>query len=165
MFTSLMRVLHEMLPCSKNFFNMKRKYRQSQAEDDDGNRSDNRKVREIASPRIVRGLSLHKSPSRRLSSRGASIGSTDGFSRFQGLGSDVRVKRNVNPEIIRNSSRKNSGLISAAEGSFLPELNNNSSRGDARTAMGASPTKKMIMQSKIRGKNAAPNLAPLDLDN
>jgi hypothetical protein len=105
MFTSLMRVLHEMLPCSKNFFNMKRKYRLSQAEDDDGNRSDNRRVREIASPRIVRGLSLHKSPSRRLSSRGASIGSTDGFSRFQAVGADVRVKRNVNPELIRNSSR------------------------------------------------------------
>jgi len=39
-----------------------------------------------------------------------------------------------------------------------------SGRGDARQAMGASPTKKMIMQSKIR-KNAKPNLAPLDLDN
>ena len=27
MFTSLMRVLHEKLPCSRNFFKMKQKYR------------------------------------------------------------------------------------------------------------------------------------------
>lgn len=27
MFTSMMRVLHEILPCSRNFFSMKRKYR------------------------------------------------------------------------------------------------------------------------------------------
>ena len=38
MFTSIMRVLHEMLPCSRNFFSMKRKYRMKQQEEnEDGN--------------------------------------------------------------------------------------------------------------------------------
>jgi len=74
MFTSIMRVLHEMLPCSRNFFNMKRKYRLKQAERDE-NAGEIRSVREIASPRFVRGLSLGKSPTRRQSSRGVSVGS------------------------------------------------------------------------------------------
>ena len=40
MFTSLMRVLHEMLPCSRNFFSMKRKYRQRQQMEDEEGASD-----------------------------------------------------------------------------------------------------------------------------
>lgn len=70
MFTSIMRVLHEMLPCSRNFFNMKRKFRAQQNEDDE-----QRKIREIASPRMVRGLSLGRSPTRKISSRGCSVNS------------------------------------------------------------------------------------------
>lgn len=70
-------------------------------------------IREIASPRIVRGLSLGKSPSRRLSSRGVSVGSggasfTDIGSRFSSMQqqvNDVRVKKNKNPVDVRNSSR------------------------------------------------------------
>ena len=76
MFTSIMRVLHEMLPCSRNYFSMKRKYRQRQTAQDSENR---RNLREIASPRMVRGLSLGGSPTRRGSSRGMSIGSAGGI--------------------------------------------------------------------------------------
>ena len=42
--------------------------------------SNRRQIREIASPRLVRGLSLGKSPTRRLSSRGQSVGSHGGGS-------------------------------------------------------------------------------------
>lgn len=83
MFTSIMRVLHEMLPCSRNFFSMKRKYRQRQLLIDEDNASDfarAQRIREIASPRMVRGLSLGKSPSRKQSERGMSVGSQGGAS-------------------------------------------------------------------------------------
>ena len=40
MFTSIMRVLHEMLPCSRNFFSMKRKYKMRQIALDDENAAD-----------------------------------------------------------------------------------------------------------------------------
>lgn len=73
MFTSIMRVLHETLPCSRNFFGMKRKYRLRQLAIDEEFNTHESKIREIASPRIVRGLSLGKSPTRRQSSRGMSV--------------------------------------------------------------------------------------------
>ena len=73
MFTSIMRVLHETLPCSRNFFGMKRKYRLRQLAIDEEFPTHESKIREIASPRIVRGLSLGKSPTRRQSSRGMSV--------------------------------------------------------------------------------------------
>jgi len=79
MFTSIMRVLHEMLPCSRNFFSMKRKYRLRQ-QDNEERKSEGRRIREIASPRFVRGLSLGKSPSRRPTSRDCSQSSTGGLS-------------------------------------------------------------------------------------
>ena len=81
MFTSIMRVLHEMLPCSRNFFSMKRKYRMAQRPREDGTER-RTKVKEIASPRMVRGLSLGKSPTARGTSRGDhSVGSgTNDFS-------------------------------------------------------------------------------------
>ena len=65
MFTSIMRVLHEQLPCSRNFFSMKRKYRSKQFVK--GTFSET-KIKEIARPRMVRGLSMSKSPTRKNSS-------------------------------------------------------------------------------------------------
>ena len=46
------------------------------------------KIKEIASPRMVRGLSLGKSPTRNTSSRGQSVGSgcNDFSSRMSGKG-------------------------------------------------------------------------------
>lgn len=34
MFISIMRVLHEMLPCSRNFFKMKKKYKEKIQEEE-----------------------------------------------------------------------------------------------------------------------------------
>ena len=69
MFTGLMRVLHETLPCSKNFFKMKQKYQQEEekkTEDEEtkDERWSRRSIKKIATPKIVRGLSLSKSPAR-----------------------------------------------------------------------------------------------------
>ena len=172
MFTSIMRVLHEMLPCSRNFFNMKRKYRQVQKENeetkDEG--SPGRRIREIASPRIVRGLSLGKSPTRRPSSRGFSQSSTGGLSqRFSQMqlnqSPDVRVKKNMGREHVRNSSRQNKALVSSNTGNFLPELGDVNNSRDAIRSPLAQPSspKKLNMQAKLRGgKNAAGN--PLMVD-
>ena len=167
MFTSLMRVLHEMLPCSRNFFSMKRKYRQRQIALEDENAADQRaqRIREIASPRVVRGLSLGKSPSRRQSSRGQSVGSHsawDNSSRFSSMQQqmpDVRVKKNMSRQHVRNSSRQNKVNMSANQSNFLPELNDINSREDARSPMGS--PKKLHMQNKIRNFNA-PNDPRMD---
>ena len=160
MFTSIMRVLHEMLPCSRNFFNQKRKYRLAQQEQNE-NIGEIRKIREIASPRVVRGLSLGRSPSRRLSSRGQSVGSqgNDISSRFSSMQQqqmpDVRVKKNMSREHVRNSSRQNKEIMSSAnERNFLPELSDLSGREDNnRSPMGSPMGKKLNMQTKIRNKN------------
>jgi len=55
MFYSLMAILHERLPCSKNFFRMKKTFR---AAEDKGDCSS--PVRTIASPKMIRGLSITK---------------------------------------------------------------------------------------------------------
>ena len=76
MFTSIMRVLHELLPCSRNFFSMKRQYYRAKQLTHDNNEEIQTKVKEIARPRMVRGLSMSRSPTRKLSSRStSSIGS------------------------------------------------------------------------------------------
>lgn len=67
---------------------------------------------------------------------------------------DVRVKKNMNREHVRNSSRQNRANITASQnaGTFLPELNDLSSREEARSPI--SSPKKLNMQTKIRSKNA-----------
>lgn len=55
MFYTLMAILHERLPCSKNFFRMKKTFR-----DRDGLGECSSPVRTIASPKMIRGLSITK---------------------------------------------------------------------------------------------------------
>ena len=80
MFTGLMRVLHETLPCSKNYFHMKRKYKRKKRKLSGAalaDETDEAFIKTIASPRMVRGLSIGKSPGRGRS--------TDGFSDNEGF--------------------------------------------------------------------------------
>ena len=143
MFTSLMRVLNETLPCSRNFFKMKQTSRNEQDEDEErkGGVEDDRESRssrwkrnvvKIATPRIVRGLSLGKSPSRRTSmsslssvcsSRNNSIiqsnndsDSSDNSIRVrtedQARPPEVRVRKNLSRNSVRNSSLRNSASLS-----------------------------------------------------
>ena len=124
MFTSLMRVLHDSLPCSKNFFHMKRQWRQH-ASEYEYEVNPAATIKAIASPRLVRGLSIGKSPGRKggedSSEEGNSPTSTGGEmyqSRFQSMHSqfstrmpDVRVKKNMNPNHVRNHSRQNAQMV------------------------------------------------------
>ena len=55
MFYSLMACLHEKLPCAKNYFRMRKKFREQQ--DYKGYMSP---VRAMASPKMIRGLSIPK---------------------------------------------------------------------------------------------------------
>ena len=64
---------------------------------------------------------------------------------------DVRVKKNMSREHVRNSSRQNKVNMSANQSNFLPELNDLNSRDDARSPMGS--PKKLHMQNKIRNLN------------
>lgn len=55
MFYSLMAILHERLPCSKNFFRMKKTFRDREHQGECSS-----PVRTIASPKMIRGLSITK---------------------------------------------------------------------------------------------------------
>ena len=64
---------------------------------------------------------------------------------------DVRVKKNMGREHVRNSSRQNKVNMSANQSNFLPELNDLNSREDTSSPM--SSPKKLHMQNKIRKLN------------
>lgn len=56
MFYSLMAILHERLPCAKGFYRLKRSYRDKHL----GEARSNSPIRTIASPKMIRGLSIKK---------------------------------------------------------------------------------------------------------
>jgi hypothetical protein len=59
MFYSLMAILHEKLPCAPNFFRMRKKFRDQLSVSHQLEKSPS-PVRTIASPKIIRGLSITK---------------------------------------------------------------------------------------------------------
>jgi hypothetical protein len=56
MFYSLMAILHERLPCAKGFYRLKRRYRNRHMDEDRSSSP----IRRIASPKMIRGLSITK---------------------------------------------------------------------------------------------------------
>lgn len=60
MFYSLMAILHERLPCAHSFFRLKRRYRDSHFADTGASSP----VRMIATPKMIRGLSITKNQRR-----------------------------------------------------------------------------------------------------
>jgi hypothetical protein len=58
MFYSLMAILHEKLPISTNFFRLRKKFRDMRQ--GPNNRINSSPVRTIASPKMIRGLSITK---------------------------------------------------------------------------------------------------------
>ena len=59
MFTGIMRVLHETLPCSKTFFTMQKKFfAKIEATDDGSSSREPRFYNKLATPKTVRGLSV-----------------------------------------------------------------------------------------------------------
>jgi len=57
MFYSLMAVLHERLPIATNFFRLKKKFRDQRR---GSNMQSSSPIRTIASPKMIRGLSITK---------------------------------------------------------------------------------------------------------
>ena len=56
MFYSLMAILHMQLPCAGNYFRLKKLYREGNQNKNESNSP----IRTIASPKIIRGLSITK---------------------------------------------------------------------------------------------------------
>lgn len=72
---------------------------------------------------------------------------------------DVRVKKNMGRDHVRNSSRQNKALGSSNTGNFLPELTDVQASRDANRSPLTTPgsPKKLNMQAKLRGgRNGAP---------
>lgn len=59
MFYSLMAILHEKLPIATTFFRLKKKYRDNRETREPGSQSPS-PIRTIASPKMLRGLSITK---------------------------------------------------------------------------------------------------------
>jgi hypothetical protein len=55
MFYSLMSLLHEKLPCATNYFRLRKQFKTQNA-----NRTGSSPIRTIASPKMIRGLSITK---------------------------------------------------------------------------------------------------------
>lgn len=60
MYFSLIQLLHEQLPCSQNFFRLKKIYRARMTQGYNNARKSQSPARAIASPNMVRGLSSFK---------------------------------------------------------------------------------------------------------
>jgi hypothetical protein len=112
MFYSLMAVLHERLPLSSNFFRLKKQFREQ------------RKavgcspVRTIASPKMIRGLSIGKTSRNTKSDISGSSPTSS---------PDIRIKNVRHSELSRRASatskKSNAGVSNHASPETLNELN------------------------------------------
>lgn len=94
MFYSLMAVLHERLPCAQGFFRLKKKYRDLHV----GEAKASSPVRKIASPKMIRGLSITKN--QRKESNGESLANSP--TRISSP--DIRIKNLKQSELSRRQS-------------------------------------------------------------
>ena len=110
MFCSIMRVLHDNLPCTKNYYIQKRRYRDlMNSVNPMRRRSSSPSVKEIASPKFVKGLQFN----RRDSNTSKDFEHLNDNSPNPRKHEDFRVKNTVNPALIRNSSMRNSQVQSS----------------------------------------------------
>ena len=68
MFYSIMRVLHNQMPCTANFFRLRRKYRLKFKSSLEPEQEGTNAFVKLASPRFVRGLNINLAASNTLSS-------------------------------------------------------------------------------------------------
>jgi len=98
MFCSLMRVLHDHLPCTKNFFIQKHRYRNLlNTANPDRNRSTSPSVKEIASPKILKGLQFKRQMTSSSQEEAKILSEASSPSRSQNRNDDFRIKQNFNP--------------------------------------------------------------------
>ena len=119
MFYSLMSILHEKLPCAKNFYRLRNNYRRKDPKYQQALQENSSPIRTIASPKLIRGLSITKQSA------------MEGKESRQSHSPDVRIKSSKNPQnIVRKLSSKNSFEQSftqayAQNGHFLQDMNVN----------------------------------------
>ena len=102
MFYSLMAILHEKLPCAAGFFRGRRKFREDNGRLLDGATSP---VAQIASPKMIRGLSI---PKRVGSNRQLDLGSKGGDNKEA---FDIRIKNHKQGSTRSIHSRTGSGAV------------------------------------------------------
>ena len=78
MFYSLMAILHEKLPCATNFFRLRKKFKEKNLNENSS------PIRTIASPKMMRGLSIPKNQRGGASDRGSSPKSN--------ISADIRIR-------------------------------------------------------------------------
>jgi hypothetical protein len=97
MFYSLMSVLHEKLPCAKNFYRLRNNFRRKDPKYQQAIKENASPIRTIASPKLIRGLSITKQQR------------NDGVESRHSQSPDVRIKSSKNGQnIVRKLSSKNS---------------------------------------------------------
>ena len=97
MFYSLMSILHEKLPCAKNFYRLRNNFRKKDARYQQAVQENSSPVRTIASPKLIRGLSITKQ----------SV--MEGKEIKQSHSPDVRIKSSKNAQnVVRKLSSMNS---------------------------------------------------------
>ena len=97
MFYSLMSILHERLPCAKNFYRLREKFRRADPLYKQAIAENSSPVRTIASPKLIRGLSIPKKGKH-----------SDKFNS-QSHSPDIRIKSSKNPQnMMRKMSSNNS---------------------------------------------------------
>lgn len=96
MFYSLMAVLHEKLPCAKNFYRLRNNFRRKDPKYQQAVKENSSPIRTIASPKLIRGLSITKQQR---------ADGADAHSKSP----DVRIKSSKNGQnIVRKLSSKHS---------------------------------------------------------
>ena len=105
MFYSIMFTLHERLPCTQNFFKLKRDYRNKNFEPHSP--ISPMAIKSIASPKYVSELSAVRQRAYTMHSPDCSPTLVRGTSPCMSRSPDVRIKKGVSPTAIRNRSRTN----------------------------------------------------------
>jgi len=115
MFYSLMAVLHEKLPCATGYFRMRKKFKDQQSENDISS-----PIRSIASPKMIRGLSI---PKAKRQAQMSEQGQSPKFSP------DIRIKNVRNTEANKTKSILNSAGQANKKGIVASYKDKNSSNG------------------------------------
>ena len=92
MFYSLMAVLHEKLPCATNYFRLRKKFKDLHKTESP--------IRTLASPRMIRGLSIPKNKNSNTKDRRSEGGRTPKI-----LSPDFRIRNLKNAELRKSTFR------------------------------------------------------------
>ena len=110
MFYSLMSLLHEKLPCATNYFRLRKQFKEknNQKRGADGEKLSSSPIRTIASPKMIRGLSITKQMKNDVSSGGG---------RSASRSPDVRI-RSKKGDALSKGGPQSIGSMGSPKGNF-----------------------------------------------